>query len=1380
MSKIKDVIKISGGYSGVVDLFSDFFYYNEERNSGRMERYRPIKSHRRAFDKISNCLNPKDKRFYFLTGSYGTGKSHLCLMLGNYFAKESNSFEMNNYFKNYESSQKEILLKESEKFDERPASILVDRRREGKYLVAICRFGVNTVEFERNILNAIEEALQKNGSDLKLDTHYKEAVRKLNDWLTNKKKFHIEFENALKNKYPEWTVSKLTVELKESDEKSYKIFKEIYKEVTDTEFIFSKDNLKDILVDIVKNQSFKENYKGIVILYDEFGYALDNNMVNINQLQEFAQFCADSGMNHNPVIFIGTGHKAFSQHGNIGDAIHFNTIKDRVEEIALQTEGMEDIIAALVSPIKDSRIWENEVAPNMQVFASLSAVCKRLDIFNWLPAPIIERNIIENIYPMHPLSTYALLEMARELGSDNRSVFKFFVPESENNNGEWMNIQEYSYPWFITNNDIISENSLNLYTIDLLYDYFENSISSGNRKILPKIQSAIANYESSVRELINCINIGKENPKELFPEDVENLKKILKIMIVNEIITSERIAILNTIDNIYIGLNAISNSYKDLIKNRLDFLCSKNILWKNEKGIYEFRRSDVKDISRMISEFSSKPENHPTNLLERFLTYSFFSGEDKYIKANDYNSMYKEDKRLKVEFITVSMLETRYKINGRDVDVFEKMEMERLEYGYFEDGYEGIALIVFCEKEELIDQAKRAVKNNRYKRIVTAIPKKSLSTFNSILTLTAIESINLKEGNNFGPLEKAQINDITRNERNKLNKIKEDYFNNNIVDWFGINGELINVSKTKKYDIANYVITSLFKDKRNTFSHDNFNLSHIKNDGQIRRIMFDASDILLDTSKMIEFEWNAPANRGVRRYLQDCFYNHQLLKVIESKGNNRVLDIELDRNKYKTVFPAYVKLLVSIEGLKGKGAVNCKSFFKPFYDDYGQGEIAMILFILLARRQLGDSLRFKRDENALTDYNFEKTVDIIDIVTGREPNSVIIFEEISKEEEEYFKALCNTFNKDGINAGSSYNIRESYRSLMDWYKNLPVIAKSSDFYDGLNKDIINLVNKSAISDPFVFIKVDLLSLFEIGRGEKISTDKLSLIKKSLENFKYFAEDIYRNKQNELLLLIGEIFSAKGTLDIDIQDSVREWYNNLDEYQKDEVGGFHSNESKILLKLKNNLTDIKKLFFEIYPEYFGLGKLSEWREDFTEVYIKNIRNGKALIDKNNSPIGNLDFIFENNTICNEKENGFYEVFFREKLIIKINKKDFAGEIYFTDNNRSPIDDRSNRKLFSETLIIEKGNHTIKVVAFENDRYGKEYNITVFDEREKYQIKKKNGFNFDTQVNFIFPNDEASLKSSLESYFKEILKAEVVNFGKLEEVVNDLLKNIKNKV
>ncbi len=146
-----------------------------------MERYKPITAHRQAFEKIANALNPKDRRFYFLSGSYGTGKSHLLLMLANYFANPSDVPEIEAFFKNYETAQNEVLLKQGETLNERKAASLKEARKSGRYLVALCRYSLN-LDFEGALLRALEDALKYDEADILVDSHYREALRRIKNW----------------------------------------------------------------------------------------------------------------------------------------------------------------------------------------------------------------------------------------------------------------------------------------------------------------------------------------------------------------------------------------------------------------------------------------------------------------------------------------------------------------------------------------------------------------------------------------------------------------------------------------------------------------------------------------------------------------------------------------------------------------------------------------------------------------------------------------------------------------------------------------------------------------------------------------------------------------------------------------------------------------------------------------------------------------------------------------------------------------------------------------------------------------------------------------------------------------------------------------------
>ena len=94
------MIRTNPGYSAQVDL--NVWFHDSVQNLATMRRYKPIVSDRKAFDRIAGALDAKDKRVYLITGNYGTGKSHLCLMLANYFAYPSVQPDVAQFLKNYE------------------------------------------------------------------------------------------------------------------------------------------------------------------------------------------------------------------------------------------------------------------------------------------------------------------------------------------------------------------------------------------------------------------------------------------------------------------------------------------------------------------------------------------------------------------------------------------------------------------------------------------------------------------------------------------------------------------------------------------------------------------------------------------------------------------------------------------------------------------------------------------------------------------------------------------------------------------------------------------------------------------------------------------------------------------------------------------------------------------------------------------------------------------------------------------------------------------------------------------------------------------------------------------------------------------------------
>lgn len=1369
MTQIRDIVQIKSGYTSYVDLYEE--YYDLVKNRGRMENYKPIAAHRQVFEKIANALNPRDRRFYFLSGSYGTGKSHLLLMLANYFTNTSDVSELEAFFKNYETAQNEVLLKPGDTLKERKAASLKEARNSGRYLVALCRFSLN-LDFEGALLRALEDALQRDESTIILDTHYSEALRRISDWQArqNESRFYVDLESAISRLYPDWTINKLIERLGEFDEQALKAFKHCFQIVTDSEFTYKKDNLRDIITDFLKNPEFKAKYKGIVFLYDEFGGAIDNNLVNYTSLLDFAQFCASSTLERGgAVVFIGTGHKGFRNHGQIGD-LNAETLEARVTEIPLLTQGMEDIISAIVQPKKESPEWKQYVQSQTGKFTWFSSECNRLHLFNWLPAPKIKNNIIQNIYPMHPLATYALLKLAGEAGSDNRSIFKFFAPEFETGEQGWKNVQAYSYPWFLENNEILKHNKLALYTPDLLVDYFNESLKATNNRLLDKVKTAVINYEATFREL-NAY-LARKSEQLLFDEVDDLMQKIIKVMLVNEIASTQDAPIANNFQNIEFALDAVSQDEKQQVESRLKLLSEAGILYNNN-GVYELMRGDRKDIQRLVEQYKVNPENRPTSLLNSFLELSPLKNDEVYLDAKGYNDSFSEDKRLKVHFASPSMLIEEHTVDGKSLSYFAALEQERKQNVGATNGYEGSAVYVFCENENDIDKAKQAVAKNDQPRVVAAIPRSPINVYDAIFTLKALKSSWFTaQSSNFSPYEKAEEKKIRDDALKLLDDAKKAYFSNAKVFWFGIKAVEIPAQADKRHDVARLMMQEIYGAKRNTFGHNEFNKTHINVSGQIRAVLKEAGDILCDLSQPIRVNWTWPDNRGGKKYLRNCFVDHQVLSIRSLEGDTRYLEPEKDLNKFRTALPAYAKLLEELATLEGKGQVNLLQFLKPFFEEYGQGDIALTLMLLLARRFYGDSLRFKREPNNLTDIHFSSTDDMYSLIQGQSPTAAILFEPVSKEDQAYFAKITQLYTNQPAPAGKVYSISEAYEAITNWWNSLPVISRSLGFYEQDDKPLAEALSQAKTKDPFRFIKHDLMELLGLTPGEVLSAAKLVPIEVRLKTFKSIAEAVQSNVEERILVEIAKLFGLSSHLDVDIQEAMKNWHNGLSSIQKDPLAGFHNNDSKPLIKF-TAYANIRELLFKTLPEAYALGSVSEWMSDYVSNYLQRIRSGKVHIETNAPQIGSLKVEFENATV----QHG-YQVTYKGELILRAETEDGQGVIYYTEDGSDPTTSKHRQRLNPGDTLTVRGNCKVKMtVADEKGNYGGVQTYEILDELEKYIIKRPTQRTaFDESITFVFPTDKSTAQTTLLSFIKTLNESGYFTEAELKQAIQDALKSL----
>ena len=141
---------------------------------------------------------------------------------------------------------------------------------------------------------------------------------------------------------------------------------------------------------------------------------------------------------------------------------------------------------------------------------------------------------------MHPMATFALLNLAKDIALNNRSVFTFFAGDMGGVHADG------SYGDFISNQPVELGGKLNLYTADRLFDYFSSALSADNSELRETLRDMVRNYESSARELNR---LAAENMDAKILQGEALVTRLLRIMLIFDIIQTP-----TKIENLNFGL----------------------------------------------------------------------------------------------------------------------------------------------------------------------------------------------------------------------------------------------------------------------------------------------------------------------------------------------------------------------------------------------------------------------------------------------------------------------------------------------------------------------------------------------------------------------------------------------------------------------------------------------------------------------------------------------------------------------------------------------------------------------------------------------------------------------------------------------------------
>lgn len=1346
MGKISDVVKLKSGYANFVELKSAFEATQE--NADRMAMYRPTKAHRVAFERICRGLyQPNDKKFYLLSGSYGTGKSHLCLMTANVLSRSSGDPEIAGFYENYA------------RLDTEKAKLLKNIRKDGQYLVAICDYHSGR-HFEDVVMKAVFDACKTTGLSTGVETEFDEAERQLSEWQKKGDKggirnFYLDFGKALEEVVPGLTVDQLNAGLKNYDSNVLENFRSAFKEMMGgIEFHARAGNLIPILKKLVKSQAFRDRFKGLAIFFDEFGFTLEKAGYSKDVLQGFMETICKNEPN---VLFVGCIHKDFKSYADRFSKDDAAVMSARITQVDLLNEGIEEIIGAIVETDKIGDIWKKEIAPKTGVFDQLVPPSKTLGLFPWIDdVNRIRKQVLEDIYGVHPMALSCLLKLSSEIGSDARSTFTFFSGDVGGEKG--------SYAEFIGGADVtIAGGKLNLYTVDWLFTFFRKELSQKNPELREGQRQFVNGYYASV----DALRKAAEGELLGFQED-ERLKVLRTILIY------QLCQIPTSIENIQFGLYCLSNSEKNQVKDDLkDLVKNGAVFFRQQSKTYELAASVGEDPYDLINRFVADITLHPPDLVKAF-TEEFTKQLPEFSEAKGYNLPFTEDKRFRTRFV-------------RAKDLGDALWDEiRADYAESRNkpanSFEGTLVYVLCEDEAEINVAKEAVKTNEDENVAMAVPHAPQPFTEILLRVKACRHyLPPNEAEKLSAQAESRLRDIFENASDgflpMLQRLFQNILDGGVACWYWQGGKVLVDKPKQPHKPADMLCEGLFK-KRSLVKHPDLNFCHdekwrVGKNNPLKQ----AVSVLLDAEKIMIDNGN-PDNHGEKRYLEKVLLKGAgaLIKT-GSEGVVSYFTCETDPTKLHDDLPVFKELFSRLSNLNPGETFQVGAFLdEAKIAPYGAGGTALILSLAHVVRAYGERLLVFKDSTRMVELQLRSYDDLVAIVSDPAARLIFGVRDISEAQIALIDLVAKAVGAPPMKHGEARSLNSTFDMVKLWWSGLPSVAKIVSLYENeqqtrLNSLKVVMDGLTGSPDRFDFLLNELPAVYTDATLDENLTEiaATGIGQEFAEDVKLFnsGEQIAQRRVAEA---VCELFGAKGDM-IECEKVVNKWYVELNPIQRDPAKCDDEDAKHLLDRLADQPPVVfSRKIIELLPKDYGFGPLAEWTSPHFKDYTAKIKHARAEVDKARSVVKSP-----------KVDDGVHEIHESQKMDVEI--PEGAVRIVYTVDGTDPRQaeniQQTDKTLDLVTLLGNRPNVKVQMRAVDQEgNYSEATTVEIVSKERKFEIQVESDLFGEKEAKFKCPDDTEGFVAVVRSLIGYGLKKKLLSKSEANEI-ESLLSDLKKQ-
>lgn len=1170
--QLDELIKLSPGFKAAVNL------QMELDNLEKVAGFIPTEVSKDIILDLARKIHPtaSDLRSRLVMGTYGTGKSHLALVLANLYKMAIDTFELQQVIDKLDPDTRKILLLNRNEISK-------------KYLIVTLYGDVGRISDALSM--GLRNALNKAGLEYLLcESAYDAAIKRVEEV----EKDYPESHAILKRQAEErgTTLTELTGRLESYDRAAFELFCDLHPTFSGgSHFVYST------MIDpgtfyrsVVKELVASHEYAGIVVFWDEFGQKMEEVVKDPRgreglDLQEFAESCNYS--DEHQIHFYLFCHRSLKEYTARITAredqrqqweADLRKIEGRFKPFNLKSTDVEtfQLIDSVIIADERSQNWTRLQAQYGSFFQKITKETDQLKYFAGFTEEELKKTVVFGTYPLHPMAVYSLPSLSEKVAQNNRTLFTCLCEDEPGSLCRFMHRTSCSFSGEIPP----------IYTVDMLWDYFAKDVEQQEQTY-----PIFRDYEHLCARLDGSDELGKRILKAV---SVFRVTKPTRFKSTQEILTYA----LNIPE-------AERPGFGEILDRLSDHRNENRVLMRLNDGSFRTAVSNVTEsLMVKIRKLLDLPITHsPLVPTVKYLSSIWAELEFPVsYEATAYLDEFGVERKLSI--IPVSYYQLKESLH---------LLTKNLGKGSFEDG---LLLAAICEDSYQIEETRGIALNSlaseQYRQIVLAVPKQAPSFVELLLQHQALRYLQKNESSLYADggelFEEWRIwyEDINGKLINEVQALLNP--ENQMLDYYW-KGNLASdiANKRKLKSLVSDVMTSVFPHSPvigdDKLAQDNLtaNYGYKKECRDIALTLAnkEAAAGLMSTTSSAQkhviqlllilngiLQKNQAGNPDIRRPADD-----------KHPGAAKVWDTIADH------------IVKAKRGPQDMNALVAKLRRPPFGL---KCRVMPVFFAAVAHTDLA---------LGNISFEFQRTASRTERISSIEPETLekifisperykLVYVNVSSDQKELLEGLAKAFSIDlkGV-VQPLERVKKVGEAIASWWRSLPRHAQLTEDVSEETKVIRdNVLKPLAVIEPDiekVLLQDVFTYVFSVNPGESVKSDK---VQKAVEPIRRELEESEDRLRSKVLSVFASVFSDFA--ESDGAAALQKWFDVIEDDKRNYT--FNGDAAKLMRRCREAEEMDDSILFSIAEDIAAM-KLDSWADDLVLIFQGRLHSARVSVD-----------------------------------------------------------------------------------------------------------------------------------------------------------------------